>query len=151
PSPDPPGPGITGVCAAQQGSCDINETLMVWSCLDETVLMQSASGRGRLEGNRRRARASGERCGQAGVQLSTKLRLGSPELRRFLGLRRARGSANACAREHGSDHGGRVVNPHVVEDDYRLLPGFPGLRQVADRLVGLAEVGERLRFREAVA
>ena len=29
---------------------------MVWSYLDETALMQSASGRGRLEGNRCRAR-----------------------------------------------------------------------------------------------
>ena len=29
---------------------------MVWSYLDETALMQSASGRCRLEGNRRRAR-----------------------------------------------------------------------------------------------
>src|SRR5690242_13457127 len=48
--------GITGICAAQQGSCDIDETLMVWSYLDETALMQSASGRGRLEGNRCRAR-----------------------------------------------------------------------------------------------
>src|SRR5690348_7063646 len=124
---------------------------MVWSYLDETALMQSASGRGRLEGNRRRAQASGDRCGPAGVQLSTKLRLGFPGLRRFLGLRRARGSANACAREHGPDPGGRVVIPHVVEDGDRLLPGFPGLRQIADRLVGLPEVSERFRFREAVA
>jgi len=46
---------IMAICAAQQGSCDIDETLMVWSYLDETALMQSASGRGRLEGNRRRA------------------------------------------------------------------------------------------------
>ena len=39
----------------------------------------------------------------------------------------------------------------VLEDGERLLPGLPGLRQLAGGVAGVAEVGEGLRFAAAVA
>ena len=39
----------------------------------------------------------------------------------------------------------------VLENDQRLLPGLPGLRQFAGGLAGVAEVGEGGRLAEAVA
>ena len=38
-----------------------------------------------------------------------------------------------------------------LEDDERLLPGLAGLRQLAGGVVGVTEVGESVRFVEAVA
>jgi hypothetical protein len=43
------------------------------------------------------------------------------------------------------------VVAQVLEDDQGLLPGLPGLGEIAGRLAGLAEVGEGVRFGEAVA
>jgi EmrB/QacA subfamily drug resistance transporter len=45
----------------------------------------------------------------------------------------------------------RVRMAQVVEDGEGLLPGLPGLRQVAGGVTGVAEVGENLRFKLAVA
>ena len=56
-----------------------------------------------------------------------------------------------CAREHGPDLVGGIVIPQVLEGDERLLPGLPGLHEIAGGLAGLAEVGEGFRFSEAVA
>ena len=39
----------------------------------------------------------------------------------------------------------------VLEDGERLLPGLPGLRQLAGGAMGVAEVGEGLRLIPAVA
>ena len=39
----------------------------------------------------------------------------------------------------------------VLKDGQRLLPGLPGLRQLAGGVAGVAEVGEDVRFMEAVA
>jgi hypothetical protein len=39
----------------------------------------------------------------------------------------------------------------VLEDGERLLPGVPGLRQLAGGVAGVAEVGEGRRLAEAVA
>jgi hypothetical protein len=58
-------------------------------------------------------------------------------------------SAGVCAGELGADLVGvRVLQ--VLEDGQCLLPGLPGLRQLADGLVGVAEEGEGLGFNPAV-
>ena len=54
-------------------------------------------------------------------------------------------------REHGAHLTGGVVIAQVLEDQERLLPDLPGLREMAGRLAGLAEVGEGFRLGEAVA
>ena len=55
-----------------------------------------------------------------------------------------------CAGELGADLAGVGVL-QVLEDGQRLLPGLPGLRQLAGSVAGVAEVGEGVRFVEAVA
>jgi hypothetical protein len=40
---------------------------------------------------------------------------------------------------------------HILEDGKRLLPGLPGLRQLASGMARAAEVGENIGFIEAVA
>jgi hypothetical protein len=55
-----------------------------------------------------------------------------------------------CAGELGADLVG-VGMLQAFEDGEPLLPGFPGLRQLADRAAGVANMGERDRHMEAVA
>src|SRR5215831_20317233 len=60
------------------------------------------------------------------------------------------GGVVVCAGELGADLAGAGVL-QVVKDGQRLLPGLPGLGQLAGSLAGVAEVGERFGFKEAVA
>ena len=55
-----------------------------------------------------------------------------------------------CAGELGANLVGVRV-PLVLEDDERLLPGLPGLNQLAEGVAGVAEVGKDFRFSGAVA
>ena len=61
---------------------------------------------------------------------------------------RVRGGVVVGAGELGADLAGVGV-PQVVEDGQRLLPGLPGLRQLAGGVARVAEVGEGVRFIEA--
>src|SRR5215467_16303097 len=67
----------------------------------------------------------------------------------LLGGRVCRGVA-VCAGELGADLAGVGVL-QVVKDGQRLLPGLPGLGQLAGGVAGVAEVGEGVRFVVAVA
>src|SRR5215470_870242 len=67
----------------------------------------------------------------------------------LLGRRVCRGVA-VCAGELGADLAGVGVLD-VLEDGQRLLPGLPGLGQLAGDVAGVAEVGEGIRFEVAVA
>ena len=60
------------------------------------------------------------------------------------------GRVTVCGCELGADLVG-VGMLQVVKDGERLLPGLPGLRQLARGVAGVAEVGEGVRFIEAVA
>ena len=63
---------------------------------------------------------------------------------------RVRGGVAVCAGELGADLAGvRVLQ--TLEDGQRLLPGLPGLGQLAGGVAGVAEVGQDVRFIEKVA
>jgi hypothetical protein len=55
-----------------------------------------------------------------------------------------------CAGELGADLAG-VGMLDVFEDGQRLLPGLPGLGQLAGGVTAVAEVGEGVRFSGAAA
>jgi hypothetical protein len=63
---------------------------------------------------------------------------------------RVRGGVAVCAGELGADLAGVGVL-QVLEDGQRLLPGLPGLGQLAGGVAGVAEVGQDVRFIEKVA
>ena len=69
--------------------------------------------------------------------------------RALLGGRVCRGVA-VCAGELGADLAGVGVL-QVLEDGECLLPGLPGLGQLAGSVAGVAEVGESARVIGAVA
>jgi hypothetical protein len=56
----------------------------------------------------------------------------------------------ACAGKLGADLVGVGVLD-VLEDGQRLLPSLPSLRQLGGSMMGVTEVGERVRFIEAVS